>query len=458
MHVREWTGRSAPSWGRVLLCCAVLAGAVGCDDGGSEAGASVRVVAAGVERIDRLTVVIKREGAGDAGATARQVQETSFAVSGDQVVGKPFRLREAWIPEGAGEVFVHAIAYADDAIVGIGDGRAGDGTGSHLITIRPYDAACDLDGDTYLDCGNLRAGCCQSLEARDHAAFEDCHDDPAAVGGGADLKTRDAKLASPFAPTEDATDYAFCQNGLDEDCANGDVACADVDADQDGFTVATDCDDADPAINPEAYDAPGDGVDQNCDGAEGTGTDADGDGFFGDDPDPARRDCDDGNRFVNPGAPEVPCNTIDDDCRGGDACAMGDDLDGDGVSPPEDCDDMDAGRRPGAREQCGDGIDQDCDGSDLACPEGDLDGDGFAGDDDCDETDKLVHRGAPERCDDGVDQDCDGADRPCPPDGDADGDGWVVPDDCDDDDNTIRPGADEICDAVDQDCDGTVDE
>ena len=43
-----------------------------------------------------------------------------------------------------------------------------------------------------------------------------------------------------------------------------------VDNDGDGFTDNVDCNDADPAINPEAFDIPGDGIDQNCDGVDAT--------------------------------------------------------------------------------------------------------------------------------------------------------------------------------------------
>ena len=61
-----------------------------------------------------------------------------------------------------------------------------------------------------------------------------------------------------------------------------------------------DCDDRDSAIHPGATDPFGDGVDQDCDGADGV--DRDGDGFFaagagGD-------DCDDSLAFVRPGAPD----------------------------------------------------------------------------------------------------------------------------------------------------------
>ena len=41
------------------------------------------------------------------------------------------------------------------------------------------------------------------------------------------------------------------------------------DADGDGVSTPTDCNDADPAIRPGARDAAGDGIDQNCDGRDG---------------------------------------------------------------------------------------------------------------------------------------------------------------------------------------------
>ncbi|MEZ4473508.1 MAG: MopE-related protein, partial [bacterium] len=185
-------------------------------------------------------------------------------------------------------------------------------------------------------------------------------------------------------------------------------------------------------------------------------TDRDGDGYAGDDPDPARVDCDDDNPRVHPFRGEIPCNDVDEDCVGGDRCVMGD-LDGDGVSAPEDCDDHDAGSFPGAPERCGDGIDQDCQGGDMPCAPGDTDQDGFVDGDDCGEGDASRYPGAPEKCGDGIDQDCDGADMPCGG-ADGDGDGYLAPADCADDDPRVGPGAVELCDRVDNDCDGRVDE
>ena len=55
----------------------------------------------------------------------------------------------------------------------------------------------------------------------------------------------------------------------DKDCG-ADVVCCDLD--EDGFFSedcgGPDCDDEDPDINPDAYDVPGDGIDQDCSGAD----------------------------------------------------------------------------------------------------------------------------------------------------------------------------------------------
>jgi hypothetical protein len=173
------------------------------------------------------------------------------------------------------------------------------------------------------------------------------------------------------------------------------------------------------------------------------------------------------------------------------------DDDGDGVTEDGgDCNDADPDVLPGAEEHC-DGVDEDCDGTvDEGASDGaalpDADGDGYgdaaaaphcvalAGEvtvgGDCDDDDAEVHPGADERCD-GLDDDCDGevdedAVDAVPWYRDEDDDGYggevdfvacegfevMTGGDCDDGDPEAYPGAEEVCDAVDNDCDGDVDE
>jgi hypothetical protein len=231
-----------------------------------------------------------------------------------------------------------------------------------------------------------------------------------------------------------------------------------LDRDGDGYPSladgGADCDDGNAAINPEATDVRGDGIDQNCDGLDGV--DADGDRwaaiYSG------GLDCDDHDPSSFPGAEEIPYDGVDQSCSGEDL----EDVDGDGYRAEQvggdDCDDEDADIHPGATESCEDkyaGIDRDCD----ATPQtDDCDGDGFDRWDDCDDEDDEIYPGAAEVWYDGVDQDCDGAS-----DYDADGDGFERDDDggedCEDEDSTSHPEADErFGDGLDNDCDGDVDE
>ncbi len=267
------------------------------------------------------------------------------------------------------------------------------------------------------------------------------------------------------------------------------------DRDGDGVTYAEgDCDDLDDRVGPDVVESC-DGIDNDCDGSidEADAVDAtvwyadsDGDGF-GDAATALRScsppagylvdatDCDDDNAESHPGAAEE-CDGVDNDCDGTvdggrpiDATVWYADADGDGFGDPErastscevpmgsvaeagDCNDADADTHPGAEETC-DGLDNDCDGA-VDGPDaweavaffidGDGDGygdysssvtaceapDGFVRDGgDCDDTDVARHPSADERCD-AIDNDCDGfIDEGLPVDSlvwyvDADGDGY----------------------------------
>lgn len=155
----------------------------------------------------------------------------------------------------------------------------------------------------------------------------------------------------------------------------------------------SDCDDTNPAINPDATEIPDNEIDENCNGLFGLTfyKDADEDGFgdpdnsgifevnFGD-PAPAgtsynNADCDDTDPMINPKADEIVGNDIDDNCDGDiDILEYYTDADGDGygagsaLPPPAtgvnnnlDCDDTNPEVHPYAME-VDNGIDDDCDG------------------------------------------------------------------------------------------------
>ena len=131
------------------------------------------------------------------------------------------------------------------------------------------------------------------------------------------------------------------------------------DFDDDGSLDADDCAPSDPLIHPGADDPYGDGIDQDCDGADGDAGDLDNDGV------PNESDCDPEDSTVYPGAPDPYGDDIDQDCDTLD----GVDHDGDGYPAPgdgvpselEDCNDADDTIHPGANDPI-DGTDQDCDG------------------------------------------------------------------------------------------------
>jgi hypothetical protein len=257
------------------------------------------------------------------------------------------------------------------------------------------------------------------------------------------------------------------------------------DEDGDGFTEDEDCDDLDPAVNPNAEELC-DGLDNNCDGvvdedsASDAGTwysDVDGDGYGEDgterlaceqpeDSSAVAGDCDDLDDTVYPEAAER-CDGLDNDCDGEVDEEVTDlwyaDADGDGwgdasstldaCDPPDgyapragDCDDSQASVNPNGVELCNE-QDDDCDGTvdeddavDAQTWYGDDDGDGYGGDTttvaceqpsgssadskDCDDTDAAVNPGAAEVCNE-VDDDCNGyVDDEDP--GLTDGDTWTI--------------------------------
>ena len=115
-----------------------------------------------------------------------------------------------------------------------------------------------------------------------------------------------------------------CGDSLDQDCSGADEVCpvdpADVDDDNDGFTENQgDCNDAEITINPDATDTCDDEIDQDCSGADEVcpvgpnDVDNDGDGYTEN-----QGDCNDGNNSINPNATEICGDGIDQNCSGAD--------------------------------------------------------------------------------------------------------------------------------------------
>jgi hypothetical protein len=127
--------------------------------------------------------------------------------------------------------------------------------------------------------------------------------------------------------------YDFPEDGVDQDCDGRDAVQTfyeqtSYDEDQDGYTVSEgDCNDGDRRIHPDAEDIPGDGIDQNCDGYDeplfteqyttSNPIDADNDGYP-----KVAGDCDDNDRTIHPNAYDFPGNGIDEDCDGEDAVLL----------------------------------------------------------------------------------------------------------------------------------------
>jgi hypothetical protein len=135
--------------------------------------------------------------------------------------------------------------------------------------------------------------------------------DDVSVGAGADhVEARDG-----------VSERIDCGDGFDSvasdtldfltECEQLDISSAlEPDSDHDGYPRQGDCDDHNAAIAPGRPDAPGDGIDADCDGHDAAVLDADADGV------PVPFDCDDRDPTVHPLAREVYGNARDEDCNG----------------------------------------------------------------------------------------------------------------------------------------------
>lgn len=204
---------------------------------------------------------------------------------------------------------------------------------------------------------------------RDGAAFDDAM--AIRITSDAPLSPGDTTVMSFLVGVGDSVDDALdtVDDALD--------LCTRCDADGDGWLSTAcggeDCDDNDPAIFPGAEEVWYDGVDQNCDGW--SDFDQDRDGFDSSDHEQADgsvgTDCDDLDPAINPDADEIWYDDVDQDCDG-----LSDyDRDMDGFDSAGhgggDCDDNDPDTYPGAPDEAGDGVDRNCDGCDGVCDDGD---------------------------------------------------------------------------------------
>jgi hypothetical protein len=330
----------------------------------------------------------------------------------------------------------------------------------------------DADGDGYRPAGlptrtSGNLSCADAGEARSTAGTGDCDDTSAnrnpglvercdGIDNDCNLLVDDAVATQSYYPDADG-------DLRGDATATPVINCAGVAG---RVANALDCNDADATVYGGASEVAGDGVDQDCDGAELCFEDTDGDGY---------------RSSLTGTSASLNCSEA-----GFAPSSM----------PSGDCNDLDAGVRPNAVEGAGDGVDQNCDGLEICFVN--ADGDAFrttgttvvssiacnqpgtalasvsAGD--CDDSSALRYPGAPEFCD-GVDQDCDGisdnglATLDYYPDADGDGfgrsgaiatascrgiAGSVTNDgDCDDTRATFRPGVSEVTgDGQDQNCDG----
>ncbi|RMG43412.1 MAG: DUF11 domain-containing protein, partial [Acidobacteria bacterium] len=258
-----------------------------------------------------------------------------------------------------------------------GPGGAGPGSGDTVSGAVSFgnwlqsSSADDADADNYTEC---EGDCDDTDPAFSPGVAETCDGIDNDCDGSID---EDLPLNSYY---RDADGDTFGDpNDSVQDCSDTPPA---------GYVADnSDCNDADPNINPNAAEIICDNVDQNCNGMADEAPDGDSDGFDQCDPsdpydgDGHAVDCNDSDPGINPGAAEISCDNVDQNCNGMgdespdadadgyDACDPADPFDGDGLQG--DCDDADSAVNPAAAEVCNDTKDNDCngqaDGADAAC-------------------------------------------------------------------------------------------
>jgi hypothetical protein len=251
----------------------------------------------------------------------------------------------------------------DDAVVVDGgvDSRDGDGDGFRACTPADHPAICDCD-DEAADTHPRAAEVCGDGRDQDCDGFDEaCDADGDGFVAGTDCDDEDPAVR----PGGEEVCTALGGAAVDEDCDGiVDEGCVQDDLDGDGVPSCTvgappcDCNDCDSGIYPGAVERCGDGVDQDCDGVDTACAEADADGDGYDAIGAGGTDCDDADPRVYPGAPERCGDGVAQSCDVDLDCSA--DGDGDGWIEPAACDD-DPAVTPDAIETC-DGSDNDCDG------------------------------------------------------------------------------------------------
>ena len=229
-----------------------------------------------------------------------------------------------------------------------------------------------------------------------------------------------------------------CDGEVDEGFSDldGDGLSDCLDDDLDGDGVANESDNCPVVANNGQENQDGDSLGDACD------DDLDGDGI--------PNGLDNCPGTFNPPQADTDNDGIGDACEG--------DKDGDGVADEDD----NCLLVPNAGQG-----DQDSDGQGDAC-DPDIDGDGDDNAGDCGKLDPEIHHQAVEKCD-GLDNNCNGQIdeqfgdfdldglKDCV-DPDDDNDGAADVDDCAPGDPSVHPAAAEVCNGVDDDCSGQVDD
>ena len=288
------------------------------------------------------------------------------------------------------DVYPEAPDYVDTGDIDNNcDGTDGvDDDGDGFANLASYGTDCRdtgaYAGRTYPGAAELEVDSADTAEpdcTRD--ADEDGYGDstvPADIDAGEDCDDGDARTYPGIAYLDSLEE---CMTDADGDGYGADNPAG-------GVEEGTDCDDGDTGVHPGASDSvDGSGVDANCDGVDGVDADLDGEASIAS----GGEDCVDTDSAINTSATEAPGNDVDEDCNGAIDCYEDYDDDGYGdgavtaadvysatlgvaddtgacgssltdgyADNGDDCYDNDATISPAGTEVPGDNWDDDCDG------------------------------------------------------------------------------------------------